>query len=1033
MRPRSLSRTVGATAVALAMVSALSCHRTKVELVEPTLGRNLIGSLEIVEENVPPTDLTKVEPEDLARHIEAIYRLKPDRRFLAAVSDIHRLVGGRQETAFVRHVDGGGWLIHLGSEEVGKLPELPSFADGLEFARRWAAREWQLRGRPDAEAADRGEVARLEGRIWHSSYLEHLQILDRANALARKAPHDAGLMKVAADSLLAVDLDTQDWAEMLDPALGRAMALLAMSEASSGAPVSARSLSMLAAALGYWNEAVDLAALLEPGDPWDRYVNGDAAQLMALVKKTNDPFVAVLAMKALATHGTEGDAIEAARAAGLADPPSFAFLSGMVGLQSMSLQPEVDEQLAAEAFRLAVNTTLPSGKIRGPSVLGVLKDLWYRLLKRPIAVSAVPARLREFEAAAERQGAGLGGRLVDRVTMTAILRAPLYTALLAEAHYYLDQFGSSPPAARLAAAIVEPPPGAATELKQWIEDRVAVQEAAPGGMERVARDMGTLRCLGVWAPYRLIWSVGGSLKVWWDPVARRPIRGMFDGMDTRTSHLVAASVLGGNLLWDVRTWQHNAMAAAERDPRALMKPQLVFVLANETDMRLLWSMATRADLDAGTRAAALERIAEVAPGQTVSVVATLRTLVKSGGPGEASVVVKSLVAVLDKAGSGGEADRVIDEWLETRGPSAGLAFEAMLAFKARRLRDLGRLDEAWQVIEPAIASWKGDCLEEAAHVLLKMKRPTDALKVAEMAVERYPDVPSGHALVAQALWELNRPHDAAVRLKSGLQRRSEYAWRGSVAAAFCRAFPGPDPTRAMNAVDDLQRAGVSALSVSNLAQGTADHGDHELAFRMLSALVATSSKKDQTMLSAFEELKKARGLDAAFEWLRGRVPVLTDPIIIVAYSLGADDIVWDYPGHRVGRDKSFIWVLLRAAAYARSPHPSPEQRELILEYCRRQREGTIYSVFPRYLLGEADEHAVLSFAKDKSDICTIAWMIGSRKASEGKVAEAADWFQVAMETGDTSQPPYSMSYMLMAKWAGTKKLMENLATEKVLF
>ncbi len=1022
-----------ATTVALTAVAALACHKAPVTVSEPMLGHNRIGSLEIVEDDLPPTNLTKVKPEDLARHIEAIYRLKPDRRFLAAVSGVRTLLGGKPDAVFVRHVAGGGWRVSMGQEMVGQLPELPSFSDGLTFVREWAAREWRVRGAGKSRRADPAEVAQLDRRTWHGTYLEHLQTLKRANALAGEAPQDPALLRVAGETLLAVGLETQDWTEMLDPALGRAMALLAVSETCSGAPVGAQSLSVLAAELGYWNEAVDLAVSLDAADPWLAFVNGDVARLKTLAATGKDPFVAVLTIKSLALHGTDDEALEVGRAAGLMNPSSFTFLAGMVAMRSMSLQPGVDEALATEAFRLVVGTRLPTGEARRPSVTQRARQVWDRLRKRERPVLPVEGRTREFEAGVAWQAARMGGPLVDEATVAGILRAPLYAGLLAKTQYYLDQFGSTPPAARIAAAIVDPQPGAATELKRWIEDRVAVRDAAPGATERAAHDIGALRCLGVFPPYRLIWSVASSLKLWWDPVARRPIRWMYDGMDTRTSHLVAASVLGGNLLWDVRTWQHYARAAAQRNPSALEGPQLDFVVANESDTGLLWRMANRVDLGPVTRAKVLERLAVVAPDHVAAVVTSLHTLADGTGPEQSGAVVESLVAVLDGLGRGGEADRVIDDWLTTKGPYAGLTNEALQAFKAGRLRRLGRLREAWETIEPAIASWKGDCLEEATRILLAMKRPAAALKVGEMATERYPDVSSGHALVAEALWQLGRPEDAAVRLKDGLKGRSGRLWSEDVASALVRAFPGPEMTGAVAAVSELFRVGVDAPSLRELALGIGGQGNHRLAAVLFSELVSVHPAKDQTILEAFEELREADGADAAFAWLRGHIPVLTDPIIIVAYSLGADDIVWDYPGQRVGRDKSFIWVLLRSAAYARSSNPKPEQRAVVLDYCRHQAEGTMYSVYPRYMLGEADDRALLAFAKDASSICTIAWMIGSRKASEGRVAEAADWFQVAMETGDTAQPPYSMSYMLMAKWTGTKKLMENLATERVLF
>jgi hypothetical protein len=117
----------------------------KPEVELPTLGRNHIGSLEIVEENLPLLDISKVEPRNLARHVDSLYRLKPDKRFLYALSEVEKILGGKVGGMSVRHTDAAGWLVKVDATEVGELPEFPTFAEGRELVRLWARREIQQR------------------------------------------------------------------------------------------------------------------------------------------------------------------------------------------------------------------------------------------------------------------------------------------------------------------------------------------------------------------------------------------------------------------------------------------------------------------------------------------------------------------------------------------------------------------------------------------------------------------------------------------------------------------------------------------------------------------------------------------------------------------------------------------------------------------------------------------------------------------------------------------------------------------------
>jgi tetratricopeptide (TPR) repeat protein len=979
------------------------------------LGRYQIGALEIVEHNVPPTDLKKVKRKDLARHIDAIYRLKPDRRFVHAVSEVQVLLGGRQETATVSRLDNGGWAVQLGETEVGQLPDLPTFSDGLAFVRRWASQEVGRHLSAGGPRARPSDVAELQARAWRGSYLEHLQAMRRINILAKKAPHDPNLLGLAANNLLVVAVDTDDAIEILDPLLGRAMALLALSEAASG-PVDVKSLSVLASRLGYWGDAYQLASALPPMDPWRLFLDRDASQLRALLEKDRDPFLANLTIRAFAARADTTGALAAADLAGLADPPSFTLLAALASMEGFSMEPTIDENLAAEAFRLVVDTRLPEGDPAHPTLAQRVRRLWQKLRRHASPMRPVQARLLEFETAVRRQTERLAGPLEDRVAVAAALRAPLYAALSHEATYCLDRLSSTSGAASLAASVVDPPAGTGADLKRWIEDRVAANEGRPGVGEQLARNIGTLRHIGYWPLEHLVWAQRRSTKVWWDPTLRRPIRGLLDQMDTRPKFLAAASNVVASILFEHKRAERWIVAAEQAAPGRLPQPQFAFVISNVKDPDTLRSLAARPDLPEWNRGTALVHLARREPDASADVVRQLKRLSDQVGPESSVTFLEDVVGVLDRLGHTEEADREIDQWLETPGPSAGLAYYDTLQWKVYRLRHRGKPAEAWKLIEPALESCYNGVFVQATLTLLDLKKPEQALEIATTAAKRYPDSGVDHGLIAQALWRLDRAAEAARYLKTALEQRWGSAWSDDVALAFVREFPSPDFEHADRAFEELRKAGVSDQSLRDLAIGISDKGNHRLSFRFLSALLSTGSEKETTLLSAFKELRQMDGPDAALAWLHSEMPMLTDGTIIQAYRIGADDIVWDYPGQPSTQNKSPLWMLLRAAAYVRSKNPKPAQREGILEYCRRQPANSWASLYPRYLLGEVDEDAVLPFAKGESDICTVGWLIATRKAGEGKVAEANDWFEVAMETGQERLPPYGLSYELMSKW-----------------
>jgi len=1032
MKPASLAGLPLFVALAVGALGAATCRQSAAPSRDPVPGRSSIGSLEIVEDDTPPADLMKVKRADLARYLDAIYRLKPDRRFVYAVSELRRLGGGRQEQAHVTHLDSGGWSIRLGTSDVGRLPEIPVFADGLSLVRTTAALEARGLTATNRRPPDPAELKRLEAEIWHDSSERLVGVLVRLNELAADHGLDPSLMRLAGEALLAIHVETIDSAGVLDPLLGRAMALLALSEQTGGETIAARSLSVLAWQLGYSEEAKDLASGLPPDDTWCFLLQRNAAVLAQRAASSKDPFVIRLALLAAIGRRDRDAVFEIGRAAGIVDPPTPLFAAAALELADFSLAEGAAGFLSVQAFRRATEASLPDTTLGHPPLLVRVRTVVRRLLRKD-PNEPVTSRLEQFEGAVRRQAARLDGPLANDVVFSGLLRAPLYSALLGEAYYLLDQYGSSSDAAEWAASIVQPPPGFATELRRWVEDRVALVEAKPDAPGRIAHDLATLRHLGGWAPRRTCASMWWAMRNVYDPIARRAVRALFDGMDTRPTNLATATIAARDLLWDTRRRERYGAAALRSCPETLRTDDLGFLLKSMKDPVVLERLANRQNLGTGTRSAALLSLLRIKGADTTPILDRIRELSLEVGDAESGGFLLVLVEALDGIGRHADADREIEEWLRCRGQGAGLMGAEVLAVKAARLRKAGRLDEAWRAIGPATRTGKESCLLEAGNILMAQGHYDAALEVANDTIGRYVNSYGGFVLGAEALWRLGRPAEAAKRLADALKERSPFAWTDDVGPAFARAFGSAQPADVDRAVQELANAKVTPERVRNIGVGVGRSGNHELAFRVIASIGGASDDERSAVLFAYAELQAAKGKRVALEWFKSRMPPLDDPAVNWAYQHGDDELIWEYvdptPG-RVNQDKLHV---LRAAACIRAAQPDAARREAVLQYAHKVGADGWGAIYPKFLLGETDETALLASITGRDDACTAAWAIGARKVGEGKFAEANDWFEIAMETGRQQLPPIAFAYDVLAKWTEAEEPLDALAVERVSF
>src|SRR2546429_3307065 len=182
------------------------------------------------------------------------YVLQPARRFVGAVAELDRLLGGHAADTVRVSRHGDGWVIAYAGERVGDLPDLPGFEDGSALLRTWAERlleRYPLDSAGAPTVQERDTVAALLRRLDAPHLGAALRVVDAGWRRRR----NAGWLPLAASglTLLAIQLPKTD--VVGDPLVARALAVVALAGAAAQGEAVAGPGALIPEPMGYTHEA----------------------------------------------------------------------------------------------------------------------------------------------------------------------------------------------------------------------------------------------------------------------------------------------------------------------------------------------------------------------------------------------------------------------------------------------------------------------------------------------------------------------------------------------------------------------------------------------------------------------------------------------------------------------------------------------------------------------------------------------------------------------------------------------------------
>ncbi|HYH07072.1 MAG TPA: hypothetical protein VEK11_08445 [Thermoanaerobaculia bacterium] len=232
-------------ALALSALLGVSCSQAETQPAAAATKPAVQPAQRFADRSLPATSIDAVPVAEQAAVVEAMLRLRPDRRFLLAIGDVHELLTGKRVDPEIAWTN-GAWTIRAAGKDVGTLPELATFAQGMELLTRLAS---TLSG---GKQATRPLVRTTAPQPFY------------ADALFEESK--SGSPATAAEAAALINYQTVDRLGLADPLRARGLALVALARAE-GTGTDDLSI-MMATSLGYDSEGGTPQRLSAAAQQW---------------------------------------------------------------------------------------------------------------------------------------------------------------------------------------------------------------------------------------------------------------------------------------------------------------------------------------------------------------------------------------------------------------------------------------------------------------------------------------------------------------------------------------------------------------------------------------------------------------------------------------------------------------------------------------------------------------------------------------------------------------------------------------------
>lgn len=954
---------------------------------------------------VPPHEMREVVHQELP--------VMPDRRFVLAAAELEEMMTGRSVDEVHVVWDDSVWVLRNDDLHLGVLVEVPSFADALSILE---SRVRQVMGEAGlARVLPQGEIDALEERVALLRPQEIIQALGLIDAQWRDGRRDSRALALAARGLVLLDLQGLHEVEVTDGLAGKAMAALALARAVGRADLTEEE-ALLAYRFGYSAHAVLLADRLPATSHVRAYVRNETEPLRLAAERPGAPR---LARYLYLTRLAEQRNTEVWRSwiERFVDEPQLTTSILSTGFQAG--RHEITRPLTPILPYLSLMefwSTIEGG----PDLDAVREFDGQHERELGEAVEAMSRELgrmpvglvRRFEQDSRDIEPDFPGPFAGADVVRAYYGGYLYGSIHHLAQYYLDTLASVEWAGELLRGMEGAPPPVGGQLVRWYGHLVQSGKGR-GDIDDLTDDLSQVTCLGVGSWMRTFDELQEQLP-YADPRAQAAANVLERRLDSRPYHQFESARLA-KARFDLsgRDRLYRRVVHLAGPTYVGTKSWLARASGDTTTLR---TVVEDDNLTIRSRKDALEYLIEdsLAEPEYLRDVAIL--LIESD-PNRWDVR-EVYLKYLESIGEYEEGIEVIRDWRLNNPDRDGFEDVDAQTALARMYYRLGDYRRAESAIENVIGYRHAGTVGRAALIFQEVRREEEAVELARWGVQRYPDFAFSRVVLAEVLWRQRRFNEVPEVLNDPRFPLDLWAWRNELAEAFLRVFGGARSSEAEEAFAEIVDAGIPSWTSEGLPQGLSARERPDLAYVLQSQLGVTDAIGSyRNPVRAYVYLKAWKGEAAALEWIRPRIPsdVLSRASRVI-YDEGADELLWELiPDPEKLSYPDVVW-LTRAASVTRS-EVKAHLRELRGHYQSSQKSD--FDSMGRYLVGLKSEDQLLELAQTAERKAQIAYYVGLKAESEGRISDAIEWYRVVLGTGEVKKYEYSFAFHALEKWVNT--------------
>jgi tetratricopeptide (TPR) repeat protein len=983
--------------------------------IQPPPAAAPIPHVEIIDGSRTQVAIGAAKPSDVASAVVATYRLRPDRRFLMAVADVYELNARHRETVQI-DFSHDRWRIRCGNRDVGDLPELPTFSDGLELLTKWAATFPSAAGRLPASvqtlSAIDGDLAQFGAPALFRAMQQPVQ---------QRGLPDSSVLRRWVRAMTLLNLQTIDRFGLADPVRARALAAIATMRA--GDPTASdEDVALLAHFMGYDREAEEMAARL-----------------------TTSSFATV---SILGTHTSPTASIDLptsyAEAAAAISHAHDRYPEDSVGPWFTTLQLRaLPLLLQASAFENVVSIAravagVLTTEVENPEAVettlayGGAQD-WLRAIQAKYALAtASPAEIqRQFESRLPKRIAASRSILASDVVVRSYYESLFYSALHEEFHFDLHMLASQTAAQEFASSLGEGSP-LAKQVKNWMTDTITITWSSGEGIwplrlvKKFPEIDGHRRAEILLQLEAAVTNIQ-PLRIAADEIYRQ--------LDSRPQQMYDGGRVSQAIIGDPLRRDRYMATAIARAPSVAGAGELAWFYFITTDRKALRALAERDDVSAGERARAVEYLSKLGEADDAFVDAKFETLLRQAGY---DMVYPTYAGILNRRHQWKTKERLAEAWLLSHANADPISKAYYASSLANALERQGRYEEAWTAIKSHVPVFNEDVVANAVSILQRLGREREANDLGKQMIERYPDV-AVRGDFAAVLWREKRYEEAAALFDPKSLPFSRGLWNAWVPDDFADTFEG-DADAARRAFEALMRQGLDSRSLESIVKKFMEREQPAIAFalaeRLSDANPVTPHNGDAAghLILAFHALGKWKGSAAAHEWIRSRVPdAAALEMAGVAYQHSEFDLVAEVASPRVLTRKTVEMETYLAASlvHMRVGHDDPRWVALKEETKKHASQPGSLVVVNQYLLDLIDERTFMAQAVDAEWTCTVDYFVGVKLAAADDYDRALS-FLIGAADGPATNPPEIWAVGLLYKWLNTPGRWEQVKRRRVM-